>query len=199
MVSSMKLKVKESFTQQATVENIGVGRAGRDHFTISINHSTIPEIEDSDTRVGTYNIVSLSPSGERTKSDESRAPRTEGTYYYGACVDSVPGETNTDNNCSSGVEVTVDKPKCGFGTASGTRCRVNLPTISTTSEGYYITVGGTEVTLYDSGGCSSYSQALLTDRSKESDSGEILIDGLNLCVHAAEFDEISWRPGSGFY
>lgn len=30
-----------------------------------------------------------------------------GPWYYGACVDSVSGETETGNNCSSGVRVTV--------------------------------------------------------------------------------------------
>ena len=32
---------------------------------------------------------------------------TPGTYYFGACVDDVAYETKTDNNCSSGVRVTV--------------------------------------------------------------------------------------------
>ena len=36
------------------------------------------------------------------------APAVAGTYYYGACVDSVSGESNTQNNCSAGVEVTVE-------------------------------------------------------------------------------------------
>ena len=35
------------------------------------------------------------------------APSNTGTYYYGACVESVSGESNTDNNCSDGVLVTV--------------------------------------------------------------------------------------------
>ena len=34
------------------------------------------------------------------------APRS-GTYYYGACVDAVSGESGTTNNCSRGVEVEV--------------------------------------------------------------------------------------------
>ena len=35
------------------------------------------------------------------------APEEGGTYYYGACVQSVSGEHNTDNNCSDAVRVTV--------------------------------------------------------------------------------------------
>ena len=33
-----------------------------------------------------------------------------GTYYYGAIVDAVAGETNTSNNASSAVRVTVIPP-----------------------------------------------------------------------------------------
>ena len=39
------------------------------------------------------------------------APATSGTYYYGACVDTVTGESDTTNNCSSSVTVTVPEPK----------------------------------------------------------------------------------------
>ena len=34
-------------------------------------------------------------------------PQTAGTYYYGVCVDAQPHETNTANNCSNAVEITV--------------------------------------------------------------------------------------------
>jgi len=36
-----------------------------------------------------------------------RAPSRTGTYYYGACVDSVAGESSSANNCSDGIEVEV--------------------------------------------------------------------------------------------
>ena len=35
------------------------------------------------------------------------APSFAGTYYYGACVDAVSSETDTTNNCSAAVTVTV--------------------------------------------------------------------------------------------
>ena len=46
-------------------------------------------------------------------SDESidlTAPASVGTYYYGACVDAVTGESDTSNNCSDAVTVTVGAP-----------------------------------------------------------------------------------------
>ena len=33
-----------------------------------------------------------------------------GTYYYGACVDAVAGESDTANNCSASVQVDVLEP-----------------------------------------------------------------------------------------
>ena len=38
---------------------------------------------------------------------ELSAPSTPGTYYYGACVDAVAEESDTTNNCSSSVTITV--------------------------------------------------------------------------------------------
>jgi len=32
-------------------------------------------------------------------------PSTPGTFYVGVCIDSVSGESDTDNNCSDGVRV----------------------------------------------------------------------------------------------
>ena len=36
-----------------------------------------------------------------------QAPNTPGSYYYGACVESVSRESDTENNCSTGIRVTV--------------------------------------------------------------------------------------------
>ena len=39
------------------------------------------------------------------------APATAGAYHYGACVDAVTDESDTTNNCSSSVKVTVAAPE----------------------------------------------------------------------------------------
>ena len=51
------------------------------------------------------------------------APSTPGTYYYGACVDSVSGESDTTNNCSGSVTVNV-------GAAPAPDLVVDTPTVS---------------------------------------------------------------------
>ena len=42
-----------------------------------------------------------------SQSIDLTAPSSTGMYYYGACVDAVAGESDTTNNCSSSVRVTV--------------------------------------------------------------------------------------------
>ena len=98
-------EVGESFTLSATVEN--QGSASSAATTLRYYRSTDSSISSSDTAVGTDNVGGLSPSGTSPESISVTAPSTAGTYYYGACVDSVTGESNTGNNCSSAVTVTV--------------------------------------------------------------------------------------------
>ena len=98
-------EVGESFTLSATVSN--QGSASSVSTTLRYYRSTDSIISSSDTAVGTDSVVGLSASGTSPESISVTAPSTAETYYYGACVDSVTGESNTGNNCSSGVAVTV--------------------------------------------------------------------------------------------
>ena len=70
-----------------------------------------------DTQVGTDAVIGLSVSEASDESVNVTVPSTAGTYYYGACVDPVSGESDTGNNCSSAVRVTVsDSPMAMAGT-----------------------------------------------------------------------------------
>ena len=97
----------ESFTLSATVRNQGSGPSAS--TTLRYYRSTDSSISSSDTAVGTDSVSGLSASGTSPESIGLTAPSTAGTYYYGACVDSVSGESDTTYNCSSGVAVTVPK------------------------------------------------------------------------------------------
>ena len=56
-------------------------------------------------------IKPLDPSESTEESRWLKARSTPGRYYYGACVDPVSGESDVDNNCSTGVQVRVlDRP-----------------------------------------------------------------------------------------
>ena len=110
-------EVGESFTLSATVSNQGSGSSGS--TTLRYYRSADSSISSSDTAVGTDSVVGLSASGTSDESISVTAPSTAGTYYYGACVDSVTGESNTGNNCSSAVTVTVSAaPDLVVGTPS---------------------------------------------------------------------------------
>ena len=96
----------QAFTLQVTVHNQGDEQAAATmlHYYRS-NNSTITA---SDTEVGTDAIDSLDASATSAESIALTAPTGGGSgVYYGACVASVSGESNTDNNCSSAVRITV--------------------------------------------------------------------------------------------
>ena len=109
----------QSLTLTATVRNQGPEQAGS--TTLRYYRSDDATIDANDTPIGTDALSSLTgfdglvsgpgsrlaASGTSRESISVSAPSTPGTYYYGACVDGVSGEANTDNNCSTGAYVRV--------------------------------------------------------------------------------------------
>ena len=95
----------DSFTLSATVGNDGDGAAAA--TTLRYYRSTDGTITTSDTEEGTDAMRGLSAGATSPESISLTAPSSAGTYYYGACVDAVTGESDTTNNCSSAVKVDV--------------------------------------------------------------------------------------------
>ena len=93
------------FTLSATVMNAGGGAS--DATTLRYYRSTVATITAIDLEVGSDAVAELAASGTGRESVELVAPSTPGTYYYGACVDAVSAETDTTDNCSTSVKVTV--------------------------------------------------------------------------------------------
>ena len=104
-VNDSTLSPGQSFTLSATVRNRGAGQSPS--TTLTYYRSSNSDVSTSDTRVGTDSVSSLNANGTSSESITLTAPNTPGTYYYGACVGSVSDESDTDNNCSAGVRVTV--------------------------------------------------------------------------------------------
>ena len=94
-----------SFTLRATVRNRGSGASAPARLVYY--RSTDSTISTSDTQVGTDQVGGLAASGTSNESIDLTAPSSAGTYYYGACVDPVSGESDIGNNCSGAVAVTV--------------------------------------------------------------------------------------------
>ena len=96
-----------TFTLSATVRNDGNGASAA--TTLRYYRSTDATITASDTPVESDAVVGRLPaSGSSRRSVELTAPSTPGTYHYGACVDAVAQESDTTNNCSTSVSVTVE-------------------------------------------------------------------------------------------
>ena len=72
--------------------------------------STDSTITTSDTEKGGQTVSALAAAGTSSFDHGLTAPSEAGTYYYGVCVDSVTGESDTTNNCSSSVMITVLEP-----------------------------------------------------------------------------------------
>ena len=100
-----------SFTLSATVQNAGDGAS--ESTTLRYYRSTDAEISSSDTEVGTEAVAELAASGTSSQSVSLTAPTTAGTYYYGVCVNAVEGESDTANNCSAAVQITIPEPEPG--------------------------------------------------------------------------------------
>ena len=86
------------------------GDAAAAATTLRFYRSTDATITTADTEEGTVEVEELAASGTTSEGMDVNAPATTGTYYYGACVDAVPDESDNTNNCSPSVRVTVTEP-----------------------------------------------------------------------------------------
>ena len=96
------------FTVSVTVTNAGAGAS--EATRLRYYRSTDSTITSSDTEQGSEAVGALAAAGTSDHDGGMTAPSEAGTYYYGACVDSVTDESDTTNNCSSSVRVTVSEP-----------------------------------------------------------------------------------------
>ncbi len=107
-VSASSLGPDERFTLSADVVNRGKSASAA--TTVRWYRSSDSGIATSDTEVGTSSLAALDASARATASVDLDAPSEIGTYWYGACVEAVAGESDTGNNCSSGAMVEVGLP-----------------------------------------------------------------------------------------
>ncbi len=104
-VNDASLETNEAFTLSVTVSNTGDGVATA--TTLRYYRSTDSTITTSDIQIGTNSVGALAVAGTSDQSISLNAPSIAGTYYYGACADAVTDESDSTNNCSSSVTVTV--------------------------------------------------------------------------------------------
>ena len=122
-VNPSTVYVGDTFDIDATVRNDGDVTSAA--TTLKYYRSNDYRFPTRGTQVGTDSVRSLAPG--RTDEEGTRVTASiVGTHYYRACVDSVPGEDNTSNNCSRPHQVeTVPQPQLYGGIAasvSGVSC-----------------------------------------------------------------------------
>ena len=93
------------FLLSATVRNQGGTQSAATQ--LRFYRSSDATISRSDTALQDVSVSALPPSGTSNSAISVTAPSAAGTYYYGACVDEVSGESNAANNCSDAVRVVV--------------------------------------------------------------------------------------------
>ena len=97
----------DPFTLNAEVRNAGGADASA--TTLRYYRSADDAVTPSDTELSAAGVPALAAEGVEAGSLELTAPASNGTYYYGACVDAVLDESDTTNNCSA-VSLTVGRP-----------------------------------------------------------------------------------------
>ena len=101
----------EAFSLEITVRNQGIGEP-ENNTTLRYYRSSNAAISSNDAEVGTDSVYrgNLDTNGTERESISLTAPNEPGVYYYGACVDGVEHESNTRNNCSGAIAITVREP-----------------------------------------------------------------------------------------
>ncbi|HKJ17750.1 MAG TPA: CARDB domain-containing protein [Xanthomonadales bacterium] len=107
-VSNPNLAPNETFVLSATAGNQG----GLDSAATTLRYFRSPDmvITVGDIELGTDAIPALAKGEESAQSLTTNAPDVEDTFWVGACVDVVPDEEITDNQCSDGVQIEVAIP-----------------------------------------------------------------------------------------
>ena len=105
MPSSTNVTASEMIMLETMVSNTGKGSSPP--TTLRWYLSTDNTIDIEDTEIEMTDINELTAGESNTVLISIAAPKTAGTNHYGACVDSVTGESDTNNNCSSAVMITV--------------------------------------------------------------------------------------------
>ena len=107
-VNDATLYTGNQFTLSVTVTNAGDGAS--EATTLRYYRSADSTITSSDTAQGSESVGALAAAGTSDHDGGMTAPSEAGTYYYGTCVDSVTDESDTTDNCSWSVTVTVSEP-----------------------------------------------------------------------------------------
>ena len=83
------------------------GRIESTAATASYYRSTDPVIGTDDAVLDSFDVPALAAKEGASHALTTTVPNERGRFYYGVCIDIVGGETDTTNNCSAGLAVSV--------------------------------------------------------------------------------------------
>ena len=104
-VNERNLSPGQPFQAKVLIRNLGFGVLPR--ATVQWYRSSDATISTGDTGIGSTVVAGASRFGAEEERIDVIAPSNSGTWYFGACVDPVPGESDTSNNCSAAAQVMV--------------------------------------------------------------------------------------------
>ena len=104
----LPLPAGSRFKLSIRVTNAGDGAS--EATRLRYYRSTDSTITSSDTEQGSESVGALAAAGRSDHAGGMTAPSEAGTYYYGACVDSVTNESDTTDNCSSAHLLIMSEP-----------------------------------------------------------------------------------------
>ena len=93
------------FRMDVVIRNQGKAPSG--DATVRFYRSMDETITTADTQVNRSNLRSIAVDATRNKWARLPTPNTAGVYYYGVCIEGVADESDTENNCSTAVKITV--------------------------------------------------------------------------------------------
>ena len=105
MTSRPTVALSNMITLTATVKN--VGDRSSTNTTLRWYRSTDSTLDTNDILIETNTLSSLAADGRHNVSISITVTNAPGTHYYYVCVDSVTGEYDTNNNCSSAVSILI--------------------------------------------------------------------------------------------
>ena len=184
-----------SFTLAATVSNDGT--ASSSATTLRYYLSADTTISSADTEVATDAVEALAIGVSSSESASVTAPSTGGTYYYGVCVDAVPNESETMNNCSSAVSILVTAPDLTVGSVfanpDSMLTGVNFTLAATVSNAGDVSATATTLRYYLSADTtiSSADTEVATDAVAELDAGASSVEAVLLTAPST--------PGTYYY
>ena len=105
-VNRTSLNPGDTFRVDTLIRNQGQAASGT--TTVRYYLSSDEMISRDDTELRTAALPSILVDSTTEPWVQLTAPEMPGAYYYGVCVDGVTGESDTTNNCSQAIAITVE-------------------------------------------------------------------------------------------